>query len=298
MSQKSSGVLVGMGIFAFCLGLSPWASAQASPPLARLQCLSIPSAQLQPSLLPRQIEAGVETIHRDSERVITAYLPLPGGKFKGPIGDLNSNKNFKSTLPPRFVTSDGTVQRAFIGFDQRPGTRLDACIAEVAQVVLKATGGDRESIFRFLEAHIQDYLRPVAEGVALPWDRGLSESEHLKRIFASAANDPVGRYPRSSGVFHPVIPFEAYLKLGYGYCVEKAIFTSMILERLGIAHRLVSGGTQETGHTWIQLQDGRVLDPTWQVLDQPSEPISPSAWFRYGTTWVFEDQIFPYLILN
>ncbi|MGK5088698.1 hypothetical protein WDW86_14160, partial [Bdellovibrionota bacterium FG-2] len=52
----------------------------------RLQCLSAPA---KPSSLPSQIPIGIETIHRDPQKIITIYVPLAPNGTPSKILDTN-----------------------------------------------------------------------------------------------------------------------------------------------------------------------------------------------------------------
>lgn len=272
------------------------ALVSASGAEAGLKCFSAPAAA---PLLPDSVEVGVETVHADQDKIITIDVPLPGPTTAGRMRSMNSKRDIEP-MPLRYVVSDGSVRRAFIGVDHRPGTRLDRCIDELVSELPRGRNGslDREIVFEFLRDHLMDYLRPIPQGVAMAWDQNLTEAPILSTLFTQARDLKVGHFPLSSGVRQPVAPLESYLEQGYGACIHKSLVASMILEKLRIPHRIVMGGSMQTGHTWIELSDGRILDPTWQILDQPNDQGMNPGWMMHGQTPVFRDQIYPYLVLQ
>jgi hypothetical protein len=289
-----------------CKGLAFACALITSAQAAGLSCL-----QQLSSLNPFQssIEVGIETIHRDPARVITIFTPYPNSKSASGavqaiagarVLDMNANRQMTAYLPQMFFISDGTLDHAFIWVDHRPGSVLDRCAREIADRMRTSQVRTSEDVIAFIQKHWIDFLRPVAPSQILPWDRSLqgksaSEVTALQSRFQQAKDWPVGLFPQATGVFQPVVPLEAFMKAGYGVCIEKVLWASLVLEKFGIQHRVVMGGTQTTGHSWIQLADGRILDPTWQVLDRPTTAGAPAGWFHYGSSFVFEDQVFPFL---
>jgi hypothetical protein len=190
--------------------------------------------------------------------------------------------------------SDGTVWTAFVGVDRTPGSRLAHCISELRSRMPHSTP---EASLEFLRDQLKNYLREPAKDFTFPWDKGPDESISLRELFSSAKYLQVGHYPLRSQQTHAVVPLEEFLKIGYGTCLHKAIIASLLLESLGIPHRLVNGATQLAGHTWIVLPDGRVLDPSLGVLEQPKPSTVLPGRVRFGDVFAFENQVWPYLAL-
>jgi hypothetical protein len=123
-------------------------------------------------------------------------------------------------------------------------------------------------------------------------------SEALVEIFHAAKDLAVGHYPLASKVEHPVVPLENFLRVRYGTCLHQALFASLLLKKAGVPHRLVNGATRAVGHTWIELGDGRILDPALGKLERPHPSEAWPGWIKYGDAVVFEDQVWPYLALD
>ncbi len=110
-----------------------------------------------------------------------------------------------------------------------------------------------------------------------------------------------GTPPLDTGCTYPVVPLEKYLEEGRGYCIQRSILVVLLLERLGIAARVVNGAVaggpgESSGHTWVELAGGRVLDPSWSLLAPKGarDPNFPDR-FQFGDSFRFENQRFPYL---
>ncbi|MGK5087491.1 transglutaminase domain-containing protein [Bdellovibrionota bacterium FG-2] len=108
----------------------------------------------------------------------------------------------------------------------------------------------------------------------------------------------VGHYSLRSHQLQDVVPLEKFLEAGYGTCLHKALLASLLLDQLGIPHRLVNGATRSVGHTWIELKDGKILDPSLKKLERPSPSVAFPGWIKYGESIVFENQVWPYLELD
>jgi hypothetical protein len=264
--------------------------------------------------LPPEIQIGEATVQRyrderlvSPEITISARVPLPTAAAPGTVLDL-AQIRFGQVLPHRCVLSDGTPFRAFIGIDSRAGTPLDRELRLIEK--LMPPGGDPESVYEWLRAAGNKLLRPT-DGAAgpigsadLPWDRALSPPDSEMEAFRRAAALAVGDPALATGILHPVVPLERYLDVGYGYCLQRCFVESLLLERRSLSHRVVMGATIQgpgatSGHTWIELPDGRVLDPTWGLLEQkgPGDAAMPGS-FGLAGGYRFANASFPYLALD
>ena len=258
-----------------------------------LQCFT---ASAKPSHLPSSLPVGVETIHRDTEKIITIFVPL------APTGTasrmMNTNlKNAGAPLTDRFVISDGTVRTAFVGVDTLPGSRLDLCLTEILSGFPTKKP---EGVLDYIRDHLQeDFLKEPPKGFNFAWDQNRkADSPELTELFHAAKDMTVGQYPLRSKTLDDVVPLEKFIEAGYGTCLHKALLASLLLTKLGIHHRLVNGATRLVGHTWIELDDGRILDPSLEQLDHAETAKALPGWFKYGNTFAFENQVWPYLALD
>lgn len=265
--------------------------------------------------LPPQVGLGVATIHRyDDTRVtpstiaITVFTPLGGPEFAGVVLDMNAKKHAE-ILPDRCIVGDAGLTRAFLGIDKREGTPLDQRLDQIVAGMPKQADGsiDPEAAIQFVRVKVSQLLAWTAgssfnDGRAeFAWDKAISVAPSAWDTFKGAAFEPVGHAPHTTGQQFPVVPLEKYLDAGQGYCIQKALLASLLLERCGVPHRLVNGAVSQgpgksVGHTWIELADGRVLDAAWKQVAQPDTAGAPvPGFFRFGGSWRFENQTFPYL---
>ncbi len=231
---------------------------------------------------------GVETVHKDADRIITIFLPLP---FPGrAVLDLNA-MNFRGSYPDRFTLSDGTLASAFISIDNRPHSTLNACVKEIAEKVSGEAGRKRGARLEALRVMAHEFLDEVPDDYRFSWDPRRELREPVE--FSEAGKLQPGHYPLQTSLSLPVIPLEAFLKVGKGACLPKVMITSLVMKELEIEHRVRAGGTDGSGHMWIELPDGRHLDPTWKLLERPSFRGAPPGWFRMDQSFLFENQFFP-----
>jgi hypothetical protein len=88
-------------------------------------------------------------------------------------------------------------------------------------------------------------------------------------------------------------------------CFHNALLASLLLQRVGVPHRLRAGfasfgrpSYDTTGHTIIELADGRILDPTWHLLKKKKPHADYPGWIE-GDGWYWTDyDHYPYLILE
>jgi hypothetical protein len=261
--------------------------------------------------LPDHVKIGAASIHRytapsGAPTVITVFAPFPTPEFLGQLLDLNQKG--QARLPDRFIIGDGGRTRAFMGIDQRPGAPLDRWLKGlIARIPRGESGYDHETVVEFLRTNLLELLawptggQPSDGRAELPWDRAVHFDEAAFEAFTAAANDPIGAAPRPSEATHPVVPFERFLEAGKGYCIQRALLAVMILERLGFSAQVVNGtmlfdSGPPGGHTWVRLQDGRLLEPSWQIVQFPGARCAgPPEQYRLAESWVFENDSYPYL---
>ena len=234
--------------------------------------------------------AGVETVHRDSGTAVTIYLPMP--EAGGQIEDLNGFQ-FGEELPTKFVISDGTISSAFISVDDSPGSALNTAVNQLTTEV-RSLARNTDSI-EVLRTFISSKLADAPED----WHPGISGPQLPQPPeFASAANMPVGAYPLATNILQPTMPVEDFLSYGQGNCVPRTILTTLIMKRLGLSRRLRAGATQTSGHMWLELPDGRHLDPTWQIVGPTSTAGAWAGWFHFSMSYLYTDDVWPFAVDN
>jgi hypothetical protein len=296
-------------------GFSPML-ARASPPAGSL-AEAIASARSRVGL-PASLEVGASTAHRyrdprviPSTIAVTLWVPLPSVEDPGEVRDLNAMR-CDERLPERCVIGDGSLRRALIGIDKRPGSPLDRALDTIAGRMPRGADGRvaPEAAVEFVRRETNNLVRWTAGArfndgrPELPWDRAIdAPPESAWSVFRRAGDLQVGERPLATGLRHPVVPLERWLEAGEGYCIQKALLGTLLLERAGVASRMVQGAVAQgpgttTGHAWIELGDGRVLDPAWGRLEAPGarDPAFPDR-FRFGGSFRFANQCYPYLAL-
>jgi len=275
------------GFILTLVGLS-WVALPVAAWSAPLSCLK------DFELAKRRVPVGVETIHRTSETAITIFLPLPQGE-RGYLENLNS-LGYDDKYPERFTFSDGSLGTAFIDVDMREDSRLRTCVRELSER-FRALGRSADPAARLVH-FLDDYLDPVPTGFKFPWEAARGPA--LPPEFRRAGDLPVGHFPLATSLLHTEVPLEAFLKAKRGVCVQRVLLLSLVMKELGLRHRVRAGGIEVHGdgsgggggHVWIELPDRRHLDPTWHLLEKPSEN-SGDGWFHIDRSDLFRNQVFP-----
>lgn len=240
----------------------------------------------------------------------TVFVPMPTDAVPGEVKDTNS-KPFDERLPRRFILGDGGLTRCFIGVDLSAGSALNARLDQVMSRIPQREGRyEAEDVIEWVRTHVTSIIgrTPGAffnDGRAeFDWDRNIETGE-LEDDFSAVAFNSIDDPPRLTVPLEtfPVVPFEKYLEAGRGYCIQKALLAALILDRIGVPFRLVNGAVdagpgQSTGHVWIELADGRVLDATWGQISSIKETHEDHPnWFRFGGSFRFANQRYPYLVI-
>ena len=245
-----------------------------------LECLKAVSSATVPS------RVGVQTVHNWSAP-ITLLIPMPLSP-QGKVLDMNALDS--SQMPETFRISEGTLRSAFMLVDARQGSPLSACLDELVEDV-RARAKTKETQLQLLKTFIAEHLDEVKAGDVFAWDPKVVPP--LPPEFPKAAPLTPGHAPLMTKLLQPTVRLEAYLQDGRGLCLQKALLTSLILKRLGIKHRVRAGSSQFAGHTWIELTDGRHLDPTWQLLETTTTEGAWPGWFRFSRSFLYRNDHFP-----
>jgi len=272
-------------------------------------------AASQAAPLPARVPLGVNTIHRfDDARVVpshiatTLWVPLPSAELPGEVRDMNA-KPYDQRYPDRFVVGDGGTSRCFIGVDKRPGSALAQKLDEIiAQIPRGPDGHDPAQVIDWLRRNVNDLIKRTPGSSAndgrpeFPWDKAISVDQGIWDQFRAAGSQQVGDPPLETGEAFPVVPFESYLEAGEGYCIQKALLAALVLDKLGVPSKLEHGavaqgpGSSTVGHSWVRLEDGRILDAAWSQLKRPGKqnPHVPEQ-FMFGWSYRMANQRYPYL---
>jgi hypothetical protein len=177
------------------------------------------------------------------------------------------------------------------GFD--PSVDRERFLEKIAQ----------SSKFNFISNH-KSSLSTLAEGrVQAP--NAFRMSPAAAQIFSDFWGKGTGPAVFDLGQKKPVTPFELFFtNQGCRMCIHQALLASLLLEEAGIPHRLRTGfgsfsgpSYQNTGHSLIELADGRILDPTWHFLKKPKTHPKNPEWIEGSGWWWTPNQHFPYLVL-
>ncbi len=278
---------------------------------------SCSKAFLKLSILPPNLKMGAMTIHRYDEPMVkpsriavTVWSPLPDAKYQGHIVNLNKELITKESLRP-YIIGDGSLRRTFLGVDARPGTDLDRILLSIENDYSASDyPKTKEGFLRFVTYEVRAYLNLTPQAVNdtdpyFSWDKALTPPAEAEKVFAAVAFESIFHSPLALGEARwPIIPLEKYFQANQGYCLQSAVAASLLLARHNIPHRLVNGANsikaaRNAGHVWIELEDQRVIDPTWRLMANKifKNPLHPS-WFWFDRSYRFENQSYPALILS
>jgi hypothetical protein len=263
--------------------------------------------------MPREAPLGVINNHLYElpgwfpPRVLfTIYTPMPSAQLPGHMLDL-ALKRSSEVFPRRFIMGDGGSSRPFMWVDLRPGSELRQQVAAtVADLQRRGMNvRDRESVYRALQTQLGQYLSADTNTDPQPSREWLSREA---RAVYDAMNVPdpelSGTKPVSAQQSYPVIAFESYFSRGNAVCIQKALLAAFILEELRIPHRFVTGfaapqpGGPNTGHSWIETLDGRVLDPEQSLLEHPIPHDDYPLFLKAGLGYRQRNLHYPYFVPN
>ena len=235
--------------------------------------------------------------------------PIPDDDNHGKLVDINSWPTEKP-LPVRFLIGDGSIRRAVLLIDQTPGSALDraltTALAELKDNNVNVVIRDRlAEIF-----HVTWSLGTDQEGDN-PWDPPAPVPTALEKEQGDRLGELiVGGTAEKSDRILPIVALERFLEQpASAYCIEKALLSRLLLERLKIPSRYTAGAKlifykgekipRNLGHSWVTLEDGTILDPTEHALGKHGA-VHPLAaeWFAFHGVYRFENKYYPMLVLE
>jgi len=267
---------------------------------------------------PEKIQVGVAHVHSykldadDGPYTVSVVVPAPFKDGASKIADL-VQADPKKPWPERFVISDGDPGSQMILVDQRPGSslsiQLDGILADMQKRGIEADDTEailkdlRDNTKQYYESFKANYLRGHQDPVlkTKPQDLGDKGLEVFQ--------DFMGKKPSAkvigTGETRPAVPFEHYFaKPEDTMCFHNALLASLLLQRLRIPHRFRTGFAAEvpsyenTGHSLIEVADGRMLDPTWSFLKPIKKHAEHPDWIRGASWWWTPHDHYPYLIME
>jgi hypothetical protein len=268
---------------------------------------------------PPEMSVGVAHIHkyslspRDKPYTVSVVVPALHPSEPSHLADL-ARQNPLRPWPDRFVITDGDPGAQMILVDQRPDSvlaqQLDAIVADMGRRGINPL--QAEAVLKELRDHTQDYynrfeanfLRGASEGVLRLEEQELSPSAH--RVFTDFIGKEISGNIWPTRDMRPSLPFEHYLaEPSNTMCFHNAMLASLILQRVGVPHRLRTGFASfnapsyaNTGHTVIELLDGRILDPTWGILKSIERHPEHPEWISGRAWWWTPYAHYPYLVLD
>jgi nitroreductase len=292
--------------------------------LLNLSCQSSRANDAESNLMAGEIapnaKVATSTIYNNAKyNIVTVYHPTAGGAFRGDVVNTNS-KSFEP-LPRKFVMGDGLLTRAFLYVDSSNASPLSIELDKIVTKLPRNTIPNRNRILDEITMHLESltgdrWLMGVNQEGDNPWDPiGFQIDEDASEAFRKAGEQPVGHDPISTGQSFPMVNFERFLTCNKcsAYCLQKAVLAKLILDRLKIPSRLVTGflinmndsGFTTDGHSWVEVKDGRsaagyeILDPTWKkrALPGPRNEIDRD-WIMFSEQYRVANQNWPVLKLN
>jgi len=263
---------------------------------------------------PTAVPVGVSNIHsqaipKDGPIVFTVFHPLPGD-FPARIRNMNEFPNARN-LPEHLLIGDGSLHFPFIRIDFRKGSPLKLQIESLAAEIKSRSANPRD-IEQVLAFELRDLLRGSSNwlGGALRKQfpqinsllKGVGFETH-QSAFESLAENPDLLNLQATGGSAPVVPLEFFLAVPERMlCFQHSWIASLILRELGLDHELVTGfaagklnDTRFIGHTWIQLPNGRYLDPQWMLLEMPV--LAERGFSKISVSYSNRNTHFPFLEL-
>jgi hypothetical protein len=238
---------------------------------------------------------GAENIHSPGPGSrISALLALPDAN-RGHIEDFNSYGPNK-VYPERFTVSDGTILTPFIYVDMTVNSPLQTLVTLYAQKISEKAPTQGEQLNLMKTFASDNVFAPVPENDPLLRSSN-SGLPTFPEVF-SVGYLPAGHFPIPVAAKHQSIAFERLIKYGRGYCIHKVLLTSLIMKELKIPHSVRFGSTGFNGHSWIELTDGRILDPTWNLLMYPQASEMGFGWSKLGNTSVYQFNFYPFAVWN
>lgn len=238
-------------------------------------------------------QVGAENIHSPPPGArISALLPLPAAN-QGHIEDFNSYGP-NQVYPERFTLSDGTILTPFIYVDMSTASPLRKIVSLHAQKI-SATTANLEERLNLLKSYVSDHvfaLVPEDDPILVSSSKGLPVFAEVQYV----GNLPAGHFPIPVPKKFHTAYFESLIDYGRGFCVHKVLLTSLIMKELNIPHSIRFGSTGPIGHNWIQLPDGRILEPTWNLLVRPGKSEMEGSWFKIGDTSVYQFDFYPFAV--
>lgn len=252
--------------------------------ISQLSNLKAESNLCESHLKFKEFRVGASTIHRYTDPsqadhfAITIWVPLAQKNNPKKFRARNLNNKDYTSLPTRFIIGDGWSRSRFYEIDLRDQSTLNSLIDKIiksmsdAGIDLSQESAVIESLRNFRNTlKIWPAFKPTASLLQPP--------KYVEKLnwntFSDAYKQKPEDAPLETETLFQSVPIEWAVLNENSLCIQKTLWASLILNRLKIAHRIVNGATWVApgithGHSWIELTDGRILDPEWEVLEKPN----------------------------
>ncbi|MEM7645724.1 MAG: hypothetical protein AAF203_02330 [Pseudomonadota bacterium] len=259
---------------------------------------------------PKVASITAVNIFVNPERIITHFLPSTDDPAQ--YRDFN-DMAFDQSLPPHFVTGDGTLTLPFIKVDSRPESPLTKKIVDFENKITLANREWKikksEAVIRWLHKELLGFMPPVIDQPKHPFFVSESLTPEVESAFIEAGMHPPGEGAVATKEQHPLRGLDEFIDPNIGsFCFHKGLVASLILRRANIPHRVLSASIKDRdeaqadtpwgGHFVIELADGRILDPTKQVLAPIEKENVPDGWIGYDDYLLWTHQLHYYLPLS
>jgi hypothetical protein len=242
-----------------------------------------------------------------------AWHPIAGRQTAGKVNNI-MELAIGDALPQRFIIGDGSMNRAFIGVDQSPGTTLDRILSAITARLKSqffSSPMTQEQGVKFVIENIRLNLAALVDSRWLVGPDRIGTNIWDPPPSVAKLGDDVKK--QRHNVKFPVVPFERFLTEGCNaYCIHRALLTKLIFDRMGIPSKYVAGASVQIetngkfstfGHSWLEIKDRGgeivVVDPEHQVVAKkgPANPID-ADWFGFNNGYRYADHRWPILVLQ
>ncbi len=246
--------------------------------------LSAETNSCEDTLIFKEFRVGASTIHRytDPSRTehfaITIWVPLAHNNNPKRYSYRNLNSKNYTNLPTRFILSDGWSHSRFYDIDLRKESELNQLLDKIIKRMMDS-GTDISNEASILES-LRNFKNTIKTWPKFNFSASLAQpSRYVEKLnwktFTDAYKQKPEEAPLETSTLFQALPIEWAAPNESSLCFLKTLWASLILNRLNIEHRIVNGATwvapgMTHGHSWIELKDGRVLDPEWEILEMPS----------------------------
>ncbi len=268
---------------------------------------------------PVQTVVGVAHIHEytlspdHAPRIVSIVSPFMPQGAAAHVADMAQSLASRKLWPKRFIFSDGFHSSPFIMVDLSPGSQLSLFIdsyvdaMKVRGVQLNNPEAVIDDLRYFGKVFFQNHNHSTRNLQSPLFEKTTYEAGESTRqvMFSEDIKRPANFVFKTNDV-RPILPFEYYLSKPWcALCMQTSMIASFIFEKLGIQHRVRPGllsfgdvSYENSGHTLIELADGRLLDLESKFLDKPIRHAQHSEWLKGPGWWWTPLNHYPYVVLD